>query len=343
MLDFTSALYLGFRHANHELCPWAQLTTGVPAALGEPALARATAVRLARLTGTEAGVFARSTLHAFWDLVVLLARSRTAIFLDRASYPVARWGVERAVGRGLPAASFSHHQSDQLWHMAQRAAHHGLRALIVADAVCTGCGQQAPLDDYLEVAERTGGRLLVDDTQGLGLVGPDGGGSLRDSGRSQPAIIVASLAKAFGAPLTFVGGSRADIATYIDRSETRIHLSPPSLADLQAACRALNLNACFGAARRTRLRTLIGRLQHGLAAIGLGRRPGSPRVLLPVQPIPPLPGRSAFEVYQHLLAAGMRGVLHRACDGSPRVSLVLSAAHSVWHVDQVVQVLATAC
>ena len=36
MLDFTSALYLGMRHAHETLRPWAQLTTGRPAAL-EPA------------------------------------------------------------------------------------------------------------------------------------------------------------------------------------------------------------------------------------------------------------------------------------------------------------------
>jgi 8-amino-7-oxononanoate synthase len=343
MLDFTSALYLGFRHASHQLRPWTQLTTGVPAALAEPALARPIAMRLARLTGTEAGVFARSTLHAFWDLVVVLARSRTAIFLDRASYPVARWGVERAVGRGLAAATFPHHQSDHLWQLAQRAAHDGLRALVVADGVCTGCGQPAPLDDYLDIAARTGGRLLVDDTQGVGLLGPDGGGSLREVGRSQPAVIVASLAKAFGVPLTFVGGSRVDIATYVERSETRVHLSPPSLADLHAADRAVDLNACEGATRRLRLRALIGRYRKGLAAIGLARWSGPQRVLLPVQAVPTLPGRSALEVYQHLLAAGIRGVLHRSCDGSARVSLVLSAMHPAWQIDRVLRVLEGAC
>jgi hypothetical protein len=30
MLDFTSALYLGFRHPNRSLRPWSQFTTGVP-------------------------------------------------------------------------------------------------------------------------------------------------------------------------------------------------------------------------------------------------------------------------------------------------------------------------
>jgi hypothetical protein len=34
-LDFTSALYLGLHHGRDDLRPWAQLTSGVPAALHE--------------------------------------------------------------------------------------------------------------------------------------------------------------------------------------------------------------------------------------------------------------------------------------------------------------------
>jgi 8-amino-7-oxononanoate synthase len=343
VLDFTSALYLDFRHASCELRPWEQLTTGVPAALAEPVLARKTAAQMARLTGMEAGVFARSTLHAFWDLVLVLARSRTLVLLDSATYPVARWGVERAAGRGVAAAAFTHHQVDHLWRLARQATGSGRVPLIVVDGVCPSCERRAPLLDYLDIADRLAGRLLVDDTQALGLLGPEGGGSLRDVGTTGPAVVVASLAKAFGAPLAFVGGTRADIATYLRESETRVHLSPPSLADLHAAHRAVRLNACQGAARRSRLRALVERFRRGLLALGLGRPSAGRRALLPVQTVPPLPGISASDVYQRLLNLGIRGVLHKGCDGRAQVSLILSAAHTEWHVDQALQALATAC
>ena len=39
MLDFTSSLYLGMRHASRDLRPWDSLTRGMPAALVPPALA----------------------------------------------------------------------------------------------------------------------------------------------------------------------------------------------------------------------------------------------------------------------------------------------------------------
>ena len=63
MIDFTSALYLGFSHASHELPAWEHLTLGKPAALETPELARHVGHKLARLIGCEAGIMAPSTLH----------------------------------------------------------------------------------------------------------------------------------------------------------------------------------------------------------------------------------------------------------------------------------------
>ena len=74
MLDFTSALYLGMDHAGGPLASRRALTTGVPAALRVPPEAREVERALAALTGTERSVLAASTLHAFFDLVPILAR-----------------------------------------------------------------------------------------------------------------------------------------------------------------------------------------------------------------------------------------------------------------------------
>ena len=60
MLDFTSALYLGFRHAYDTLRPWAQLTTGRPAALEPPREAESVAQDSGPLLGCE-----RATLATF--------------------------------------------------------------------------------------------------------------------------------------------------------------------------------------------------------------------------------------------------------------------------------------
>ena len=80
MLDFTSALYLGLRHPTGSLRPWAQLTSGRPAALATPANQAGVAQALARLQGCEMATLSSSTLHLFWDLFGVLAGGRVAIY-----------------------------------------------------------------------------------------------------------------------------------------------------------------------------------------------------------------------------------------------------------------------
>src|SRR5438067_825440 len=102
MLDFASALYLGFNHPRQSLKEWGQFTLGKPSALDELTGTRAVEQALAALTGCERTLLAPSTLHIFWDLFRLVARSGTLILVDRNCYPTAQWGVERAEAAGTP-------------------------------------------------------------------------------------------------------------------------------------------------------------------------------------------------------------------------------------------------
>src|SRR5260370_33266405 len=105
MLDFTSVLYLGIRHAHHTLRPWAQLTTGRPAALEPAPEAVALAQDLAQLLGGERAVLAPSTLHLFWDLFDVLTRDHIAVYADEGTYPIAGFAIERAAATGSPPSS----------------------------------------------------------------------------------------------------------------------------------------------------------------------------------------------------------------------------------------------
>ena len=82
MLDFTSALYLGLRHATTSLCPWDELSLGKPMVLDEPPSSEVVAAGLAQLQGCEAATMLPSTLHLFWDMFGMLGTGRIAILLD---------------------------------------------------------------------------------------------------------------------------------------------------------------------------------------------------------------------------------------------------------------------
>lgn len=138
MFDFTSALYLGMRHESWTLRPWAQLTTGRPAALGAPPGACEVATQLAALQGCRRATLAPSTLHLFWDLFGVLARERVAVYLDAGVYPIARWGVERAAARGVLVRSFVHYDPEALQRQLAQDARRRLRPPVVADGFCRG-------------------------------------------------------------------------------------------------------------------------------------------------------------------------------------------------------------
>src|SRR3990172_5060128 len=219
MLDFTSSPYLGMRHASHTLRPWAQLTTGVPAALRSPPNADAVADRLAHLIGCERATLGPSTLHLFWDFFGLLVSERIALYVDAGVYPIAWWGVERAVARGAPMRTFPHHDADALHQLLKHDRYRRRSPLIVADGFCPGCGRHAPIAAYLDGVRAYGGQLIIDDTQAVGIFGhpaganasygKGGGGSLRwcDISRDD-VILIASLAKGFGVPMAVLAGSR---------------------------------------------------------------------------------------------------------------------------------------
>jgi 8-amino-7-oxononanoate synthase len=344
--DFTSALYLGFRHPSASLAPWEQLTTGVPAALRAPAATDRVAAALAALIGCRRATLATSTLHLFCDLFVVLADRDASIHVDGDAYPIARWGVERAAARGVAASSFAHSDPEALLRDVRTAAARRRRPIVLTDGFCPGRGP-APLRAYRDVVVRYGGLLVVDDTQALGVLGerpgPDapygrgGGGSLRRQDVSAPNVIVgASLAKGFGAPVAVLAGDAATVALFEERAETRVHCSPPSAAAVRAAARAVTLNGPVGEPRRARLAEVVRRFRAGAAAAGFEPRGG----LFPVQTLAGVGDAAALHV--RLRRLDVHTVLH-ADEGRPaRLSFVFTARHEPAEIDAAVDALSSA-
>jgi 8-amino-7-oxononanoate synthase len=347
VLDFTSALYLGLRHPSSSLRPWPQLTLGKPAALASPPGAAGVADELAALQGCERAALAPSTLHLFWDLFGLLARSRVRIYMDAGAYPIAKWGVERAAALGVPVRRFAHHDAAALRTLLARDRHAGGRPVIVADGFCPTCGGAAPLADYLRCVED--GHLVIDDTQALGILGEGasaaapygtgGGGSLRRQHIDPARVIVgSSLAKGFGVPVAVLAGSEAVIRRFEQDGETRVHSSPPSLAVIHAAAHALAVNRAQGDELRLRLARLVRRFRDGLGEIGLAADGG----LFPVQTLRPA-GIAPQTLYARLLGLGIRTVLLRWCgDIGARIAILITALHTPAEIDTAVAALASA-
>jgi 8-amino-7-oxononanoate synthase len=346
-LDFTSTLYLGFRHAHGTLRPWAQLTTGRPAALEPAPEAEHIATGLAQLMRFERAVLAPSTLHLYWDLFDLLARDRIAIYADEASYPVARWGIERTAAKGVQTTIFPAHDAAAVEYLLHRERHRGCRPVLVTDGVCPQTGRTAPLPDYLRLVRQWDGYVVVDDTQALGILGEapvrdapygrGGAGTPAWYGIQGPGLVVgSSLAKGFGAPLAVIAGDARLIARFEDLSATRVHTSPPSLAAISAAEQALALNEKTGDLLRARLVKLVRRFREKLRQIGLSALGG----LFPVQTLRAIPDIDPQRLYRQLLDCGVKAVLRSAKDmPGTALSFLITALHTRSDIDRCMDAL----
>jgi len=138
------------------------------------------------------------------------------IFVDAASH----YCIGDAL-RGLdkPIIRFAHRDPADL--AAQMAAHIGpnLRVAIVTDGVFPSTGGLAPLDQYAEVmAPYPDAILCIDDSHGVGVLGPNGRGSFDHFGLEGPAFkLAATFSKAFGGYGGFVAAD-AELAQKIQRN-----------------------------------------------------------------------------------------------------------------------------
>ncbi|GAC1339009.1 MAG: hypothetical protein NVSMB18_06430 [Acetobacteraceae bacterium] len=321
MLDFTSAAYLGLRHRADWLPAWPAISEAQPAALHEaPVLARV-GRDVARLQGEEDGVAGSSTLVLAMDALGPALHGLWRVLVDAGCYPLLLWA---AAQRGPRApVRVEHHRPSALARALQGIAP-GIRPILVVDGFCVGCGRSAPLGAYAQLLARRGGRLLVDDTQALGVLGPGGGGTPAQGAPADTVLRLASLAKAFNAPLAVLSGSRRDIAAFRRSSASRMYCSPPSMPTALAAARALALNAGVGGRLRALLRARILAFRRACAAMTVPLGPG----LFPVQTVFG-PHEDAPALVAALAALGIRVFASRGFhDGErPRLRLIVTASH----------------
>ncbi len=348
-LNFTSALYLGIKHDSKTLKKFTQLTTGTPAALGLPPGSRATAYRLANLIGCDDGVLGSSTFQLFWDLFQLLARKRTSFLIDSESYPIAQWAVQCAAGRHTPVHRFSHHDVRDLQRVLEWSHLNDRTPIVLTDGLCPECGRVAPIREYLKLIRQGGGKLVLDDTQAIGILGKNpssvmpygfgGGGVLKFSGvRGADIISVGSLAKAFGAPVAVLAGNNEFIQHFKRSSKTAVHCSPPSVVAIGAAKQALSINEDHGDELRYCLKNQVELFQISLRDTCLK----AVDTLFPVQTLAHIPELDMYAVYKRLLRGNVHTILKRSHWGlGPQLALLITADHNPAQVDAVIAAISS--
>jgi 8-amino-7-oxononanoate synthase len=212
------------------------------------------------------------------------------------------------------------------------------RKLVMTDAVFSMDGDIAPVAGLLALCDKYDAWLLLDDAHGFGVLGRQGRGVASHFKLSSPRIIyMATLGKAAGVFGAFVAAQTEVIETLIQSARSYIYTTatPPLLA--HALLQSLTLIE-QEEWRRERLSQLIVQLRQGLQSLRWKLLPSATTI----QPL--IIGRND-EALQLSEALRERGILVPAIrpptvpQGTARLRISLSAAHSVADVERLVAVL----
>jgi 8-amino-7-oxononanoate synthase len=194
---------------------------------------------IAEWMGTDdALVFTTGHQANVGTLGTILDAKDTAI-VDSADHASILDGVLLSKAKMRP---FRHNRMDKLERALQRAEGDGGGVLVVVDGVFSMEGDVAPLVDIVELCERYGARLMVDEAHGAGVLGARGAGASELLGVEERVDLrMGTFSKSLAACGGFVVGS-ADVIDYL-RISSRAFLFTASAvpAALGAALSALRI------------------------------------------------------------------------------------------------------
>ncbi|ABM61738.1 8-amino-7-oxononanoate synthase [Halorhodospira halophila] len=292
---------------------------------------------LAAFTGREAALLFSTGYMANLGVVTTLVRRGQAVAEDRLNHASLIDAVRLAGGRPR-----RYRHADPT-HLAQRLDDRA--QLVVTDGVFSMDGDVAPLPELAAAAEATGAALVVDDAHGLGVIGPEGGGSVPATGCApeRVPVLVGTLGKAFGTFGAFVAGSRTLIDALRQWARPYIYTTAPPPAQAAAALEAVRIARAEGW-RREHLQALIARFRSGARQLGLPvPQPAGPRT--PIQPVLVGPSATATAWSAELDRRGLRVAAIRPPTvpaGTARLRVSLTACHSEEDVDRLLEALAAA-
>jgi 8-amino-7-oxononanoate synthase len=201
-------------------------------------------------------------------------------------------------------------------------------ALLATDGVFSMDGDVAPLAALASVARDARATLLVDDAHGIGVLGPDGRGSVAEAGLSHDdvPVLMATLGKALGTAGAFVAGSEALIDGLVQFARPFVYTTAPPPA-LAAAARAAVAVARHEHWRRDKLATLVAHFRRGALARGFALADSR----TPIQPLLLGDAARAVAAAQQLEAAGYWVPAIRpptVPEGGARLRVTLCALHT---------------
>jgi 7-keto-8-aminopelargonate synthetase-like enzyme len=222
--------------------------------------------------GKEDGFVCQSGYAANVGLLQSIADASTPVFLDSLAH-TSLW--EGAHAARAPSHAFRHNDPDHLDRAMERKG----PGIVVVDSVYSTTGAMCPLQEMVEVTEKHGGMILVDESHSLGTHGPMGAGLCAELGLTDRVhFITASLAKAFAGRAGFFSAPASMRYYILSSSYPNIFSScllPPEVAALRTTVGVLQR----ADAKRARLKALTVRMRKAIADLGYPIHQGTEQII----------------------------------------------------------------
>jgi len=320
-LDSSGSGTTGSRMANGSYSGHGQLEQELGKAFGWPAA-------MVYSTGYQANLGVMSSLVGHGETLLIDADSHASI------YDGCRMSKAQTI-------TFKHNDPENLDRKLTRLGEDAKKTLVVVEGLYSMLGDQPPLEEFVEVKNRHGAWLLVDEAHSFGVFGERGLGVTEARGQlDEVDFIVGTFSKSLAGIGGFCVSPHEEMELLRLASRPYIFTASPSPAMIAGTRQALELSLNTPSLRH-QLHRNMERLYAGVEALGyrLGSQTPGPVAAIV------LPDReTALGHWQHLFGAGVYANLMippATPNGLCLLRLSLSAAHTDQDIDEIVAALAS--
>lgn len=290
---------------------------------------------IAQFKGTEAALAFSSGYAVALGTLPALMKDGDVIILDKLCHASL---VDAARLSGATIRVFPHNHLGKLERLLRSSE--GKRTLVVTESIFSMDGDSALLAEMIELKDRHGAWILVDEAHAVGVTGPQGRGLGAALGLEQRIDLqMGTFSKAVGLSGGYLAASNEVIDTLINQARSFIYSTAPPPCVSHAACEALRIiSSAEGDALRCRLQDIKSLLYNQLSST-FGELPVLPAAIIPI-----IIGdeNEALQISARLREAGLLIPAIRyptVARGSARLRITLSAAHESAHITTLVDEL----
>jgi glycine C-acetyltransferase len=337
VINLASNNYLGLashprmnRAAADAALRWGAGTGAVRTIAGQMTLHRELEERFAAFKHADAALMFQSGFTANAGTVAAILTPEDVIVSDRLNHASI---IDGARLSRAEIKVFEHRDAEHADRLLAETARLGRRQLLITDGVFSMDGDIAPLPDLVEVAERRGAIMMIDDAHASGVLGPGGAGTVSHFGlEGRVDIQVGTLSKAIGVLGGFIAGPGHLIEWLQNRGRPYLFSTsaPPSVV---AAClEALDILR-DEPARLERLWSNTARLKDGLRDLGFDTGASE----TPITPVITGDEQGTQAFARRLFEEGVfcpAIVFPTVAKGSARVRTIVTADHTEADLDE---------